>query len=92
LLALAFDNRQNAPTKHAYAILKDVEGLSTRCEWLSTSTLYEALARLLEQGWIEWMANGKTQLRLGHCTRPSQFKAAGHGTKALIQPGAVRVA
>jgi Fe2+ or Zn2+ uptake regulation protein len=82
-LALAFDNRQNAPIKHAYAILKDVEGLSTGPERLSTSTLYEALARLLEQGWIE---------RVRHCTWPSQFKAAAHGTKALIQPGAVRVA
>jgi DNA-binding PadR family transcriptional regulator len=52
-LALAFDNRQNAPTRHGYAILKDVEGLSTGRVRLSTSTLYEALARLLEQGWIE---------------------------------------
>jgi DNA-binding PadR family transcriptional regulator len=55
LLALAFDNRQNASTEHAYAFLKDVEGLSTGRVRLSTSTLYEALARLLEQGWIEWV-------------------------------------
>ncbi len=39
--------------KHGYAILKDVEGLSHGKIRLSTSTLYEALARLLDQGLIE---------------------------------------
>lgn len=39
--------------KHGYAILKDVEMLSGGKLKLSTGTLYEALARLLEQGLVE---------------------------------------
>ena len=38
--------------KHGYAIMKDVEELSLGKLKLSTSTLYEALARLLDQGLI----------------------------------------
>lgn len=43
--------------KHGYAILKDVEELSERRVVLSTGTLYGALKRLLEQGWIERVAD-----------------------------------
>ena len=39
--------------KHGYAILKDVSSLSDGRVSLSTGTLYGALKRLLEQGWIE---------------------------------------
>ncbi len=39
--------------KHGYAIMKDVMALSDNRVVLSTSTLYSALKRLLEQGWIE---------------------------------------
>jgi DNA-binding PadR family transcriptional regulator len=39
--------------KHGYAILQDVKALSKEKVTLSTSTLYSALARLLEQGLIE---------------------------------------
>lgn len=39
--------------KHGYAILKDVEDVSEGKVTLSTGTLYEALARLLDQGLIE---------------------------------------
>ena len=39
--------------KHGYAILKDVEALSDGRVSLSTSTLYSALSRLLDQGLIE---------------------------------------
>ncbi len=39
--------------KHGYAILREVEGLSDQRVLLSTGTLYEALARLLEQNLIE---------------------------------------
>ncbi len=46
LLSLSADN------KHGYAILQDVEALSDGRVQLSTSTLYEALARLLDQGLI----------------------------------------
>ena len=38
--------------KHGYAIAKDVETLSDHHVALSTSTLYTALKRLLEDGWI----------------------------------------
>ena len=39
--------------KHGYAIMKDVRRLSQDRVVLSTGTLYGALKRLLEQGWIE---------------------------------------
>ncbi len=39
--------------KHGYAIAKDVQVLSEERVILSTSTLYTALKRLLEIGWIE---------------------------------------
>ncbi len=39
--------------KHGYAILKDVEALSRGKIMLSTGTLYEALARLLDQDLIQ---------------------------------------
>jgi DNA-binding PadR family transcriptional regulator len=38
--------------KHGYAILKDVESLSAGALVLSTSTLYGALGRMLDQGLI----------------------------------------
>jgi DNA-binding PadR family transcriptional regulator len=39
--------------KHGYAIWKDVESMSKGSIKLSTSTLYDALERLLKQGLIE---------------------------------------
>ena len=39
--------------RHGYAILKDVEHMSAGRIVLSTGTLYGALQRLLQQGWIE---------------------------------------
>jgi DNA-binding PadR family transcriptional regulator len=39
--------------KHGYALLKDVERLSSGRIQLSTGTLYGAIRRLLEDGWIE---------------------------------------
>lgn len=38
--------------KHGYAIMKDVASLSDGRIELSTGTLYGALSRLLDQGWI----------------------------------------
>lgn len=38
--------------KHGYAIMKDVEALSNSQVSLSTGTLYGALKRLLDSGWI----------------------------------------
>ena len=39
--------------RHGYSILKDIEALSRGRVLLSTGTLYGALERLLDQGWIE---------------------------------------
>ena len=39
--------------KHGYAIMKEVETLSQGRVRLSTGTLYGAIKRLLEKGWIE---------------------------------------
>ncbi len=39
--------------KHGYALLRDIEALSDGRVRLSTGTLYGALHRLLEDGWIE---------------------------------------
>jgi DNA-binding PadR family transcriptional regulator len=39
--------------RHGYAILKDVEQMSSGRVMLSTGTLYGALRRLLDDGWIE---------------------------------------
>ena len=39
--------------RHGYSILKDVERMSNGRVMLSTGTLYGALRRLLDQGWIE---------------------------------------
>ncbi len=39
-------------SKHGYAIMKEVSALSEGRVTLSTGTLYGALKRLLEQGWI----------------------------------------
>jgi len=41
--------------KHGYAIMKDVEALSDSRVNLSTGTLYGALRRLLESGWVQRM-------------------------------------
>jgi DNA-binding PadR family transcriptional regulator len=38
--------------RHGYAILKDIQKLSDDRVCLSTGTLYGALRRLLEDGWI----------------------------------------
>lgn len=40
-------------SRHGYAILKDVEGMSDGRVVLSTGTLYGALRRLLDDEWIE---------------------------------------
>ena len=39
--------------RHGYSIRKDVESMSGGRVQLSTGTLYGALQRLLDQGWIE---------------------------------------
>ncbi|HET8547090.1 MAG TPA: helix-turn-helix transcriptional regulator [Bryobacteraceae bacterium] len=39
--------------RHGYALMKDIEMLSNGRVRMSTGTLYGALRRLLEDGWIE---------------------------------------
>ena len=43
--------------KHGYAILKEVESLSEGRVKLSTGTLYGAIKRLLDDGWIRRVAD-----------------------------------
>jgi DNA-binding PadR family transcriptional regulator len=42
-----------ATPKHGYGIIKEVEAMSTGRVILATGTLYSALRRMLEDGWIE---------------------------------------
>jgi len=54
--------------RHGYAILKDVEEMSNGRVKLSTGTLYGALCRLLEEGWIErFRENDATRGRQAYC-------------------------
>ncbi len=39
--------------RHGYALIKEVEAISSGRVRLRTGTLYSALARLQEQGWVE---------------------------------------
>ena len=39
--------------RHGYAIMKEVEAMSNGRIQLSTGTLYGAIKRMLDQGWIE---------------------------------------
>lgn len=47
--------------KHGYGILKDVEDLSHGRIIFSTGTLYGAIKRLLEQGWITRAEAGESE-------------------------------
>ena len=47
--------------RHGYAILKDVQHLSSGRITLSTGTLYGAIKRLVEQGWIERFENSEKE-------------------------------
>jgi DNA-binding PadR family transcriptional regulator len=52
LLSLAVEPR------HGYAIIKEVESMSAGRVVLATGTLYTALRRMLEDGWIERSDDG----------------------------------
>jgi DNA-binding PadR family transcriptional regulator len=43
--------------KHGYAIMKEVEAMSDARVVLATGTLYSALRRMLDDGWIERIAD-----------------------------------
>jgi DNA-binding PadR family transcriptional regulator len=46
--------------RHGYALMKDIEEISEGRVRLSTGTLYGAIRRLLEEGWIERFAQKDT--------------------------------
>jgi DNA-binding PadR family transcriptional regulator len=63
--------------RHGYALLADVESLSEGRVRLSTGTLYGAIRRLLEDGWIERFQQEDT-------TRDQQaYRLTGKGKKQL---------
>ncbi len=47
--------------KHGYAIMKEVENMSEKRVVLATGTLYSALRRMLEDGWIERVADNNSE-------------------------------
>ncbi len=49
-----------ASPKHGYAIIKEVEALSEGRVVLAAGTLYSALRRMLEDGWIERLDDGSS--------------------------------
>ena len=42
-----------ASPKHGYAIIKEIEEMSEQSVILATGTLYSAIRRMLDDGWIE---------------------------------------
>ncbi|HXY25768.1 MAG TPA: helix-turn-helix transcriptional regulator [Candidatus Acidoferrum sp.] len=82
--------------RHGYAILKDVEEMSNGRVKLSTGTLYGALCRMLEEGWIErFRENDATRGRQAYCLsragrRNLQFEVS--RLKQLSRLASMRVA
>lgn len=72
--------------KHGYAIMKDVEAMSEARIRLSTGTLYGALKRLLEAGWIERL-DDKGQ----EAGRPRKAYALTQAGKRLLEAEAARM-
>lgn len=67
-----------AEPRHGYALIKDIEVLSGGRVRLSTGTLYGALRRLLEDGWIERFAQEDT-------SRDKQaYRLTASGHRALL--------
>ena len=70
--------------RHGYAILKDVEELSTGKVVMSTGTLYEALARLLEQGLIERVEASQVEQKESHPGCPRKiYQLSSRGRRVL---------
>ncbi len=70
----------NPGPAHGYALLKSVQHLSGGAVKLSTSTLYTALARLLDQGLIERVSDPQTATN----NRPRKiYRLTGAGSLAL---------
>ena len=87
LLSLA-PGEQNHAYKHGYAIMKDVETLSRGKIRLSTGTLYEALARLLEQQMIERLdepAEGSESPSENHPGKPRKIYHLTHLGRRVLE-------
>lgn len=66
--------------KHGYAIMKDVQALSENRVVLSTGTLYSALKRLLDQGWIVRLEDADPR---GNVRDRKVYKLSEHGQRVL---------
>ena len=66
--------------KHGYAIMKDVRELSESRVILSTGTLYGALKRLMDQGWIIRLDEAD---RKGTVRDRKVYKLSQHGRRVL---------
>jgi DNA-binding PadR family transcriptional regulator len=66
--------------KHGYAIMKNVRELSENRIVLSTGTLYGALKRLLDQGWIIRMQETNPR---GNIRDRKVYKLSEHGRQVL---------
>ena len=66
--------------KHGYAIMKDVQMLSEERVVLSTGTLYGALKRLLDQGWIIRLDESSSK---GAIRDRKVYQLSEHGRRAL---------
>jgi DNA-binding PadR family transcriptional regulator len=82
--------------RHGYAILQDTEKMSDGRVQLSTGTLYGALRRLLEDGWIERFheedsSRGRRAYRLTAAGR-RQLQQEVNRLKHLTRVASLRVA
>jgi len=68
--------------RHGYALMQDIERLSGGRVRMSTGTLYGALKRLLQDGWIE-------RVDMGDPSRDKQsYKVTDLGDKQLVAEAA----
>jgi len=78
-----------APGKrHGYAIMKDVKNLSGERVNLSTSTLYTAVGRLLDQGLIERLSDAEQDVSPG---LPRKFYALTDLGRRVLEAESVRL-
>lgn len=84
-----------AEPRHGYALMKDIETLSQGRVRLSTGTLYGALHRLLQDGWIERFAQEDTSRdkQAYRLTSPGrrQLQAELERMKQLTRAGSARL-
>jgi DNA-binding PadR family transcriptional regulator len=77
----------SARPMHGYAIMKDVEALSAGRVTFGTGTLYGALKRLLDQGWIARSDDPDPD----DTARDRKVYALTHGGRAALQAEIIRL-